>query len=242
MVIKNIIKNNTVIIVEIKQLKIEAEVFLLGGLEIMGAMENIYSGFLSIFNYPYIPKGLLEKLSGPVLLHISDTPVGIYSYIFRLIDILNPQFIIHTGDMVDNIKLGNCKNKINQYKHEVAKLIEGLEESRCSEIYYIMGNHDDYETVSKLTKKGTVLEDGIITINNCKIAVSHYFKEFSYKVDFNLYGHCFEPIHYKNDETVGLNGVLNINIIDLSTKEIFHLDYPIGTNRLRLMEPGVICL
>jgi predicted phosphodiesterase len=237
LVIKNIIKNNTVIIVEIKQLKIEAEVFLLGGLEIMGAMENIYSGFLSIFNYPYIPKGLLEKLSGPVLLHISDTPVGIYSYIFKLIDILNPEFIIHTGDMVDNIKLEYYRNKIGRYHCEVAKLIEGLEKHEQSQIYYILGNHDDYETVNKLTKKGIVLQDGILTINDCKIAVSHYYKEYFCKVDFNLYGHCFEPMHYKNDETIGLNGVLNINVIDLSTKEIFHLDYPVGTNRLRLMEP-----
>lgn len=193
-------------------------------------------------SYPYIPKELLNELKGPILLHISDTPVGIYSYIFKLIDILNPEFIIHTGDMVDNIKLEYYRNKIGRYHCEVAKLIEGLEKHEQSQIYYILGNHDDYETVNKLTKKGIVLQDGILTINDCKIAVSHYYKEFSYKVDFNLYGHCFEPIHYKNDETVGLNGVLNINIIDLSTKEIFHLDYPIGTNRLRLMEPGGICL
>lgn len=203
----------------------------------MKTVENIYSGFLSLFNYPYIPKELLKELKGPILLHISDTPVGIYSYIFKLIDILNPEFIIHTGDMVDNIKLEYYRNKIGRYHCEVAKLIEGLEKHEQSQIYYILGNHDDYETVNKLTKKGIVLQDGILTINDCKIAVSHYYKEYSCKVDFNLYGHCFEPMHYKNDETIGLNGVLNINIIDLSTKEIFHLDYPVGTNRLRLMEP-----
>lgn len=208
----------------------------------MKTVENIYSGFLSLFNYPYIPKELLNELKGPILLHISDTPVGIYSYIFKLIDFLNPEFIIHTGDMVDNIKLGNYRNKLGRYHYEVAKLVEGLEKHEQSQIYYILGNHDDYETVNKLTKRGIILQDGIVNINNCKIAVSHYYKEHSCKVDFNLYGHCFEPGHYKNNETVGLNGVLNINIIDLSTKEIFHLDYPIGTNRLRLMEPGVICL
>jgi predicted phosphodiesterase len=203
----------------------------------MKTVENIYSGFLSLFNYPYIPKEILNKLKGPILLHISDTPVGIYSYIFKLIDFLNPQFIIHTGDMVDNIKLGNYRNKLGRYHYEVAKLVEGLEKREQSQIYYILGNHDDYETVNKLTKRGIVLKDGILTINDCKIAVSHYYKEYSCKVDFNLYGHCFEPMHYKNDETIGLNGVLNINVIDLSTKEIFHLDYPVGTNKLRLMEP-----
>ena len=203
----------------------------------MKLISNVYSDMLSIFNYPFIPKELTENLKGPILLHVSDTPAGIYGYIFRIIDILEPEIIIHTGDLVDNIKLEKCRNKINRYSYEVAKLIEGLEKNGYSEIYYILGNHDDYKTIKNLTKRGTIIQDGIITINNCKIAVSHYYKEYSDRVDFNLYGHCFEPGHYKNNETVGLNGVLNINIIDLSTKEIYHLNYPVGTNRLRLMEP-----
>lgn len=208
----------------------------------MKLVRNIYRDMLSLFNYPHISKELKESLKGPILLHISDTPVGIYSYIYRVIDVLKPEFIIHTGDMVDNIKLGNNKNKINRYSYEVAKLIERLEENEYSKVYYVLGNHDDYETVNKLSKRGTILQDGLITIDNCKIAVSHYYKGYFGKADFNLYGHSFNPGHHKNNETVGLNGVLNINVIDLFTREIFHLDYPIGTNRLRLMEPKGIKL
>lgn len=55
-------------------------------------------------------------------------------------------------------------------------------------------------------------------------------------VDFSLYGHSFAPRHYIEENTLGLNGILNINVIDLSSGEIYHLDYPIGTNRARLME------
>ncbi|NLY76485.1 MAG: metallophosphoesterase [Tissierellia bacterium] len=202
----------------------------------MKKIENIYSGFLSIFNYPYIPKELLKRIKGPILLHISDTPIGIYDYIFRIIDIIKPQFIVHTGDLVDNIKLANYTNKIDLYNKGVARLIEGLEKNKQVKIYYTLGNHDNYETVSKLNRKGIILQEGIITIENYKFAINHYYKEHTCDVDFNLYGHSFVPGHYKNNETINLNGVLNINIIDLSTKEIFHLDYPIGTNRLRLME------
>lgn len=202
----------------------------------MKLIKNIYSGFLSLFNYPYIPKELLENLKGPILLHISDTPADIYSYIFRIIDILKPQFIVHTGDLVDNIKLEKHKDKLVQYHQEVARLIEGLEKNEKAEIYYVLGNHDEYETVSKLIKRGTVLEEGLINIEDCSITVGHYYKEYANKVDFNLYGHSFEPRHHNNKDTIALNGVLNINIIDLSSKKIFHLDYPIGTNRSRLME------
>lgn len=202
----------------------------------MNFLKDIYIRFLSNFNYPYISKELLEDLKGPILLHISDTPVDIYGYIFRIINILNPQYIVHTGDMADNIKLGIHKNRIDCYHRGVKKLIEGLEKNEFSKNYYILGNHDDYETVSRLTNRGIILEEDILTIEGCSIAVCHYYKEHAKKVDFNLYGHSFEPRHFKENETISLNGLLNINIIDLSTKRVFHLMYPVDTNKSRGME------
>lgn len=202
----------------------------------MKFINYIYNRFLSIFNYPYIPKEILRDLNGPVLLHISDTPADIYKYIFRIIDILKPQFIIHTGDLADNIKLEKYRDKISDYNVEVAKLIEGLEKYEDAQIYYVLGNHDEYDIVKRLTKRGTILEEGLITIGDCNFLVGHYFKECTGKIDFNLYGHSFSPRHYMDEDAIGLNGVLNINIIDLSSRKIFHLDYPIGTNRSRLME------
>ncbi|WMJ77337.1 MULTISPECIES: metallophosphoesterase [unclassified Sedimentibacter] len=199
----------------------------------MKSLKDIYREFLSLFNFPYISEEILKELKGPILLHISDTPVDIYDYIFRIINIIKPQYVIHTGDMADNIKLGIYKNKIDCYSRGVTKLIEGLEKNEFSKIYYVLGNHDDYETVSQLTKRGTILEDGLLTIEDCKITVGHYYKEYFYEADFNLYGHTIEPGHYKKNKTVCLNGVLNINIIDLSNKNVFHLEYPVGTNESR---------
>lgn len=198
---------------------------------------DVRIGLLSLFNYPYISEELLKSIKGPKLLHISDTTVDIYSYIFRIIDIIKPQYIIHTGDLADNIKLGIHKNKIDAYYKGVTKLIKGLEKNEFSKIYYVLGNHDDYETVSQLTNRGIILEDGLLTIEGFNIMVSHYYKEeYSYNADFNLYGHSLDPGHHKKNETIGLNGLLNINIIDLLTKKVFHLEYPIGTNASRCME------
>lgn len=202
----------------------------------MKNIKDIYIGLLSLFNYPYISKSLLKDIKGPILLHISDTPVDIYNYIFRIVDILKPEYIIHTGDMVDNIKLENYKNRIESYHSGVEQLINGLEKNEFSEIYYVLGNHDDYKTISQLSKRGIILEEGLLTIDGCNLAISHYHSEYPYEVDFNLYGHSFEPMHYNNNGTVGLNGILNINIIDLSDKNVFHLKYPVGTNISRGME------
>lgn len=202
----------------------------------MNFIKNSYIGLLSIFNFPYISENILKDLKGPILLHISDTPVDIYNYIFRIINILKPMYIIHTGDMADNIKLEICKNRIESYQQGVSKLINGLEKNDFSKIYYVLGNHDDYKTVSQLTKKGIILKSELLTIDNYNIQVCHEHKEISENVDFNLYGHSFMPRHYIKGTTIGLNGLLHINIIDLSSKKIFQLEYPIGTNRLRCME------
>lgn len=199
-------------------------------------IKDYYIGLLSLFNYPYISSRLLNDIKGPILLHISDTPVDIYNYIFRIIDILKPQFIIHTGDMADNVKLGIYKDKIAYYCQGVKRLIEGLEKNDFAAIYYVLGNHDDYETVSKLSERGIILEEGMLTVDGCSLTVGHYYREYSCKADFNLYGHSFEPGHCNRNGTIDLNGLLNINIIDLSNKGVFHLEYPVGTNGSRRMK------
>ena len=203
---------------------------------------HIYKKLLAPFFYPNISDEITKELKGPIILHISDTPEDVYKRIFKVINILRPQYIIHTGDMADNIKLENNRKLIYSYQKNMVKLIGGLEATEYSKVYYVLGNHDDYETVSRLSRKGTILEDGILTIDDCTLFVSHYHKENTFNADFNLFGHSFEPGHYKKDETRGLNGLLNINIIDLSSKKVFHLEYPVGTNRQRCMESRKIGL
>lgn len=202
----------------------------------MKIIKDVYIGLLSIFNYPYISKELLKEIKGPIILHISDTTVDIYNYIFRVIDILKPKYIIHTGDLADNIKLEIHKDKIDLYRKGVKNLIAGLEKNGTSKIYYVLGNHDDYKIVSQMNKRGTILMEDLLTINDCRIVATHCHKEISYNVDFNLYGHSLDPNHYNKKGTIGLNGLLNINIIDLSTKRVFHLEYPLGTNGSRRMK------
>jgi hypothetical protein len=63
----------------------------------MKSIKDIYKGLLSLINYPHISIDFLKDLKGPLLLHISDTPSGIYNDIFKIIDIIKPQYIVHTG-------------------------------------------------------------------------------------------------------------------------------------------------
>ncbi|MFA7533244.1 MAG: metallophosphoesterase [Tissierellaceae bacterium] len=202
----------------------------------MKFIEEAQEGILSFFNYPYINKELLSQIKGPIILHISDTPLSSYNYIFRLINILKPKYIIHTGDMVDNVKLEIRRNRLDCYRQGIERLTEGLENNSPSKIFYVMGNHDHLKTVKRTTKKGIILSEGSLELDDFHLNVSHYFKEFPHKADFNLYGHSPVPGHHSENGINGLNGLLNINIIDLSNGNVFHIKYPIGTNSARGME------
>ncbi|NLK65760.1 MAG: metallophosphoesterase, partial [Tissierellia bacterium] len=169
----------------------------------MKSFKDVCKSLACKLNLPHMPEDLLNDIKGPVLLHISDTPSEIYPYIFKIIDILKPQYIFHTGDLADNVKLEINKDRIKGYCSLVKGLVEGLEKSDAK-VYYFMGNHDDYEAVSKLSKKGTILEEGLITIGELNFRAGHYYKEYPYKADFNLFGHSFEPCHYKKGGTIGL--------------------------------------
>ncbi|SCY39836.1 metallophosphoesterase family protein [Alkaliphilus peptidifermentans] len=205
----------------------------------MNIVNRIKSIACSLINYPYIPEEFLTQVKGPVLMHISDTPADIYPYIFRIVNKINPQYIIHTGDMVDDIKLEFLKGLKDEYFKSVRKLITKLEESDAI-IYYALGNHDDFNIVSKLSQRGNILTKGDIKIENLSFHINHYHENNNGKKDYYLFGHSFTPAHYKGAEHIGLNGLLNINLIDLTTKKVYQLNYPIGTNRLRRMEMGRI--
>ena len=60
----------------------------------------------------------LKQTDEIILLHISDTPESIYPYLFKLIDNLAPDLIIHTGDLVDNFKLEEIKEVEKNLKKE----------------------------------------------------------------------------------------------------------------------------
>lgn len=200
----------------------------------MKGSERIKQWIGLLVERPYIPEEL-RQAKGPILLHISDTPEEIYSYIIKLVEILNPSFIVHTGDMVDNIKLELTPQRIQEYKNSLNKLISRLEESSKASIYYVMGNHDEEEIVKAISKKGIVMVEGHIMIEGMRFYLNHYYQDKPHKAQYYLYGHSFEPHSYKTQGHVGLNGIQDINVIDLATEKIYTLPYPLGTNQYRKM-------
>ena len=172
-----------------------------------------------------LPKELLER--GEVkLMHLSDTPDNIYSFIFNLLEKVEPEYIIHTGDLVDNIKLERKPELRQRYENSLKAFLEILENSDAK-VYVVPGNEDDVEVLRKLAKRTRILKPGsILEIEGLRLAVSHTPIELLdiNNVDLKLYGHNFKII------PKGLNGLLNVNFILFPSKRIVKVKYPDGTN------------
>ncbi len=182
----------------------------------------------------YVPPEILEKKE-KTLLHISDTPANIYPGIKKLIHKLKPEYIIHTGDMVDNIKIDIYPQQISEYKQQVKQLIEIMENS-AAQIIITLGNHDSRDIIEGFCKRSIVTERGYSTeISGYSFNMSHFSQVIlEAPAQYNLFGHDLSIESGVKDEKIYLNGICNINVIKLESMDIFYLPYPWGTNDLRL--------
>lgn len=168
-------------------------------------------------------------------MHISDTTEGIYKYIDRVIQEINPQYIVHTGDIVDNIKLETNADYL--YLHQKGlSLFQDVIKKYRGNIYYALGNHDDRESVKSILNGGIIVSKELITIEGKVFSMSHKYEMLQKKADYYLFGHSFDPCSYEKSGEVFLNGLTKINIIVLSTGRIYELGYPVGVNYERKME------
>ncbi len=190
--------------------------------------------FDTILGNLYIPDEILQ-LKGPLLLHLSDTPTLLYPGIKKLINRLNPDYIIHTGDMVDNLKLELYPNRLKEYAGRLKKLSRILNAS-SAKLYMTIGNHDDLNTVKSLFSSAEIITDETrIDIEGVCFNISHYPpKHFEASVDYYLFGHDLSLLSQKNNDSFLLNGIEYIYILELKSHTITRLSYPNGTNDSRM--------
>ncbi|MGE5631189.1 MAG: metallophosphoesterase [Caulobacteraceae bacterium] len=195
---------------------------------------NIKEFLYTVFGYVYIPDELLGSKE-KILLHISDTPVCFYPELRRLIKKLNPQYIIHTGDMVDNIKLELFPNSTPIYEKYVKKLLQIMEDT-SAETILALGNHDDLEIVKKHSKKSRIIEKSeTVEIEKLSFKISHYSEEIiKSPAEYNLYGHDLFVKSGCSDGRMYFNGISSINIIGLDSGTHFCLFYSAETDAARM--------
>lgn len=178
----------------------------------------------------------LTSNNSNLLLHISDTPSQFYPELKRIIKLIVPKYIVHTGDLADNIKTELSPSLLTKYKYEAKKILNILNSANTENIYIATGNHDDYNFIDENKGKIKVYTKiGEININNTKFAFSHYWDYLKEeKADIYLFGHDIEPKASITESGIYLNGVISINVINLDTLEIKSIKYPFGTDSARM--------
>ncbi|GAB6135709.1 metallophosphoesterase [Thermococcus prieurii] len=179
----------------------------------------------------FLRRRKLRKLrgnsEGTLVMHIGDTPESVYRFIEELIDEQEPEVIIHTGDLVDNVKLERRPDLKPAYEAGLRKLARVLKGSGAK-LYIVPGNEDDPELLRRFFGESLVEPGSVVEIGGRTFALGHCWQDVADKdADFKLYGHNFKVI------PKGLNAVLGVNFIFLPSGRVVKVDYPVGTDTAR---------
>lgn len=184
---------------------------------------------------------LFAAEGGPILLHLSDTPSQIYPELRRVIAAVRPAYIVHTGDLVDNVKLERRPSLARRYDHELRQLRAIIDGSGARRVILVLGNHDSPKSAGLMPGLVELRpEGGHETIEGREIYYSHYPPadgRLAQMPDggFWLYGHDATSPSGRESGRVALNGLEAMHVINLSTGRYIAIAYPSGTDRARTM-------
>lgn len=182
--------------------------------------------------YPIeLPTKLREEKSVK-LLHIGDTHSITYPYYKQIIKMVKPDIIIHTGDTVDEVKVGRIPGTESEYLEKAQVLLNILKESE-KKVYWIPGNNDLPEEIAKRAPFIEVVQpDTVLHIEGVDVCVTHSREQISKKADIYLYGHGrraetgrLEQREYGSD-SLYLNVMWNIYVCVLPQRELYEFERP----------------
>ncbi|MBE0449730.1 MAG: metallophosphoesterase [Clostridia bacterium] len=187
---------------------------------------------------------LLEKIIIPPelksndsikLVHLTDTPSQIYKEIKRLLESIHPDYVIHTGDICDDIKLGHSPKKIDLYDKKIAHLAQLMEGFKDTKFYFVMGNHDDYSTLKKYFPEAFIFDRPTLIENEFGLfCVAHEFKDIKdIKADYYLFGHDMTQKTIVLEGQLLLNGLEHIYVLKGNPVQIITIEYPYSTDAIR---------
>ncbi len=180
--------------------------------------------FFYFFRLP--PK--IRARKGEILLHVGDIPVWEFPYMKRLIKKVKPDILVHTGDLVDNLKVSRIPEHIPAYKKSAKKLIAFMEKN-AKEIYIVPGNNDLEDFIAEtVTKSRIIPANTCMEIRGIPFLLCHRVLDIDGEAKFYLYGHGPTGDTHPYEEN-GKDGKYYSNVffapafIDMETGEISRL-------------------
>jgi hypothetical protein len=173
------------------------------------------------------------------VLHVSDTPSCLYGFLGRAIRTIRPSWIVHTGDLADEIKLELLPCCRPDYAARVRKLLQLLESSGA-EVYLFMGNHDAADLVRSMVRRSRVFEGaGVVRAGELSLTAAHDVRDILENPGpINLFGHDRTLSSGSREGQLFLNGVEALHLISAATGRTLSVPYPWGTDDARLLRRG----
>lgn len=169
------------------------------------------------------------------LIHLTDTPSQIHKELKRLILAVKPKYVIHTGDICDDVKLERSPRKIDLYDSKMSRFAKLMSTCPDTKFYFVIGNHDDHSTVSKHFPNAVIFDHtGLIENELGLFCVAHEFNEIhNVNADYFLFGHDMnQNSKLMNDQWL-LNGLEHIYVFSGKPTHITTIEYPYSTDSYR---------
>ena len=136
-------------------------------------------------------KAFLAQNEGEKVLHLGDTQSAHYSYYKRLIDEIKPDVIVHTGDLVDELKAGRIES-VRPYWLKSAPMIVNVMRQSGARVIIVAGNNDLEQELAKFAQGTEILpRNAVVNLYGVNYCLCHELNRMdeSVQADVWLYGH-----------------------------------------------------
>lgn len=192
-------------------------------------------GGLECFARPWtgeitLPKGI-EEIRGTKILHIGDTDSTWYPYFIRLIEVVKPDIILHTGDTSDEVKVGRIPGTRHEYLTKVRVLLEAMDKSGAR-LIFTSGNNDLPQELHKMVPRMEIYPaNSVLTLDGVECRVGHRVMDMTFDKDWTFYGHGLtgEVWHYEDNregQPCRFNTSWGSFVYCMSEGKFFHLPLP----------------
>ncbi len=135
-----------------------------------------------------LPEGFGNAV-GKRILHIGDTLSKHFPFYRKLIELTKPDVIIHTGDVVDEVKVGRIPEVYYEYRSKL-KVILGIMKDSGARIIIVPGNNDVPELIRELAPEAEVCpHDTAIELYGIPCRIGHSPVSMHHDKKWSFYGH-----------------------------------------------------
>lgn len=188
------------------------------------------------FNAPYekeieIPNAI-HQIKGTKILHIGDTHSLDYPYYKKLIQIIKPDIILHTGDMADEVKVGRMPEKRYEYLTKIEWFTNMLNESGAR-LIIVSGNNDLTDEIRKMLPTAEIYPiNTSINIDGIACKIGHQVLQMTFDEEWSFYGHGLtgETWRYEQNPKTGakrFNACNHSYVVCLTENAFYRIDKPL---------------